>query len=321
MSAPPSEIIDLAERRQAAREARDFELADQLRDQISSAGWILADTPAGFALSVKPPFKVHPTLADVLMDPGYIIDANDPTAVSHGGCGVGIIVDGWRTDVRTCLTALLEFAPAQVQIIVLDLGNVDEAGLVAHEIGMEYQDRVRVIHVAQTLEQVGWGRATGALIELDPAAAHVVMDLSSVLTGDAITPLLAALHEPGVIAAGWKGTNVDVSDWRSVVDAGPGEVDVLLGYLMVVDRTAALATPPNPKAKFYRNGDLEWSLLLRAAGGRLVVPADHLPVEQGRHHGYHDSDPELRSRESKKNYDRLLQQFRGRVDILAPRSS
>ncbi|MDA3021806.1 MAG: hypothetical protein O2943_03940 [Actinomycetota bacterium] len=312
MSEAPREIIDLAERRQVARAARDFQLADLLRDQIATAGWVLADTADGFQLAEKPPFHVYVTLADALID---------PPPVGREGCGVGLIVDGWPEDVRTCLTALLEFAPKEVRIIVLDLGNVDDAGLVAHEISLEQQDRVHVIHVGQSLEQVGWGRACGALIELDPAAAHVVMDLSSVLTGDAITPLLAALAEPGVVAVGWRGTNVDIADWRSVVDAGPGEVDVLLGYLLIVDGAAARATLPSPKAKFYRNGDLEWSLLLRAAGGRLVVPTGALPVEQARHRGYHDSDPELRDRESKKNYDRLLQQFRGRVEILAPRSS
>ena len=312
MSEVPREVTELAERRQVARLARDFQLADVLRDEIAAAGWVLLDTPDGFQLAAKPPFRSHPTLADALLD---------PTPAGRSDCGVGLIVDGWPDDVRTCLTALLAFAPSTVQIIVLDLGNVDGAGLVVHEISLESQGRVRVIHVAQALEQVGWGRACGALIELDPAPAHVVMDLSSVLTGDAITPLLNALTEPGVVGAGWRGTNVDLSDWRSVVDAGPGEVDVLLGYLMIVDAVAARATPPSPKAKFYRNGDLEWSLMLRAAGGRLVVPTGSLPVVQARHRGYHDSDPELRGRESKRNYDRLLQQFRGRVEILAPRSS
>jgi hypothetical protein len=86
--------------------------------------------------------------------------------------------------------------------------------MVAHELAVLNPGRVHVVHVAQTLEQVGWGKAIAALISLDPAPAHVVMDLSSVLTGDAITPLLTALAEPGVVGAGWKGTDVDIADWR-----------------------------------------------------------------------------------------------------------
>jgi hypothetical protein len=145
------------------------------------------------------------------------------------------------------------------------------------------------------------------------------MDPSSVVDGDAITPLAAAI-DGDVVGAGWQGANVDVDDaWRSVRAAGPGEVDVLLGYLMAVDREAGLATPPHPKATFYRNADLEWSMRLRAAGGRLVVPTADLPVHQERHHGYHDSDPAMRDRESKRTYDRILAEFRGRDELLAPR--
>ena len=59
--------------------------------------------------------------------------------------------------------------------------------------------------------------------------------------------------------------------------------------------------------------------MLRAAGGRLVVPTADQPARQDRHHGYHDSEPELRERESKKTYDRILQGFRRRPEILHPR--
>ncbi len=108
--------------------------------------------------------------------------------------------------------------------------------------------------------------------------------------------------------------------WTSFTDAGPGEVEALLGYLLAVRRRAALAVPLPPKARFYRNADLEWSYLLREAGvGRLVVPQDDLPVRQDRHRGYHDSDPALRDRESKRTYDRFLARFRGREDLRLPR--
>ena len=58
---------------------------------------------------------------------------------------------------------------------------------------------------------------------------------------------------------------------------------------------------------------------LLGAGGRLVVPSTDLPVRQDRHRGYHDSDPQMRDRESKKTYDRILQAYRRRPEILRPR--
>ena len=306
---PSAEVVALAEDRQRARAERDFAAADALRDRIADAGWIVTDTADGFALAPRPPFDVRASLADLLAH-----GADVPAAA----IGVGLVVDGWPDDTRTCVEALL--AHTDAVILALDCGNVDGAGLVVHELAVAHPDRVVELHVAQPLDAIGWAKATTALIELDPSPAHAVMDLSTVVTGDALTPLRTVLTEPGVVGAGWQGADVDIADeWRQVVAAGPGEVDVLLGYLMVVDREAGLATPPNPKARFYRNADLEWSLMLRAAGGRLVVPVADLPARQDRHHGYHDSDPQVRDRESKKTYDRILQTFRRRPEILHPR--
>src|SRR5437660_1777291 len=52
MSEPgvPDEIRRLANRREAARTARDFAAADELRDQIRRAGFDVTDTPSGPAL-------------------------------------------------------------------------------------------------------------------------------------------------------------------------------------------------------------------------------------------------------------------------------
>jgi cysteinyl-tRNA synthetase len=43
----PPEITALVEARQAARKARDFKSADQIRDELKSKGWVLDDTPKG----------------------------------------------------------------------------------------------------------------------------------------------------------------------------------------------------------------------------------------------------------------------------------
>ncbi len=43
----PRAILDLAEARQAARKAKDFARADQLRAELEAQGWVVEDTPKG----------------------------------------------------------------------------------------------------------------------------------------------------------------------------------------------------------------------------------------------------------------------------------
>jgi cysteinyl-tRNA synthetase len=50
---PPAQIVELAERRQEARQARDFEEADRLRAQIEASGWEARDVSEGFQLVPK----------------------------------------------------------------------------------------------------------------------------------------------------------------------------------------------------------------------------------------------------------------------------
>jgi len=47
----PPEVVELARRREAARAARDFALADELRDAIAAAGWTVRDGPDGSELT------------------------------------------------------------------------------------------------------------------------------------------------------------------------------------------------------------------------------------------------------------------------------
>ncbi|HVL28657.1 MAG TPA: DALR domain-containing protein, partial [Acidimicrobiales bacterium] len=50
----PPEITALVERREAARQARDFAAADALRDELAAAGWAVEDTPQGPRLHRRP---------------------------------------------------------------------------------------------------------------------------------------------------------------------------------------------------------------------------------------------------------------------------
>jgi cysteinyl-tRNA synthetase len=46
----PAEIVELAQARQAARAARDFQDADRLRGELERRGWEARDEPEGYRL-------------------------------------------------------------------------------------------------------------------------------------------------------------------------------------------------------------------------------------------------------------------------------
>ena len=53
--APPAEVTRVAERRWAAKRARDFALADALRAEIAALGWTMLDGKDGYRLEVRKP--------------------------------------------------------------------------------------------------------------------------------------------------------------------------------------------------------------------------------------------------------------------------
>jgi hypothetical protein len=281
---PPGEVVALAERRAAARAARDWATSDALRDEIAALGWVVRDGADGWSLAERPPYDVAERVGD-LPDRSGEPDDRDVT--------VAILAEGWPDDVRRCVASVREHTDAHVLVLDCGIGYADDAA--------------EVLHLAT---DPGWAAARTALLRADTARVHLTLDPSIELTGDAVTPVVRAFDDPDVVVAGGWGVIVD-ADWHGFSDGVPGEVDAVLGYLMAVRRAAALATPPHPKARFYRNADIEWSFLLRAAGGKAVM-TEPLPATRHRHRGYHDSDPEVRDRESRKTYDRFLRTFRRR---------
>jgi hypothetical protein len=174
-------------------------------------------------------------------------------------------------------------------------------------------------HVIHLEKDPGWGECANALLRIASTSYVVIMDPSTTFTGDAISPVVQELARKDFVAVGWRGGLINTEDqWRSVDDKGAGEVDVLFSYFFALDKEAALqAGGFNARAIYYRNADMEFSLRLKHAAGRLLQV--DLPLEQGRHHGYYDTEESFRDTQSKKNYDRILERFRGKEAILSPR--
>jgi hypothetical protein len=300
MTTVPENVIELARQRLAARAEKNFVLSDSLRDQILHHGFEVLDTQGGFSFKAKNPFPVYERIGDLR----FFTEKRFPIAVS-------LVVDGFVEDAITSIQAIKKYSPADTAILIVVNGK-PELGALATEL----DERT---FIAQINSGCGWAEAQNAALKLAPAPYLVVMDPSTIFTGDAITSVLQKLNEGDFSAVGWRGGLVNVDDeWRSVDDKGDGEVDVLFSYFMALNvEHAHGASGFNARAVYYRNADIEFSLRLRQTQGRLLQMT--LPLEQARHHGYYDTDESYRDEQSKKTYDRILERFRGKNEILIER--
>lgn len=292
----PELVIELGRARVQARADKNFALADQIRDQIAAAGYEIIDVAGGIEFREKSLVTTLETIRGV-----------KPFPKSDRLATVAIVVNGFHEDAIATIESIKKNSSCEIAVLVTE-DAIDMAQVVDNH-----------THLISLATDPGWGECVNSLLKSASTKYVVVMDPSTHFTGDAITPVVDVLERGEFVAAGWHGGLVNLEDqWRSVEDKGAGEVDVLFSYFMALDKEAAInAGSFNSRAIFYRNADIEFSLKLRHAGGRLLQM--DLPLEQGRHHGYHDTDPEYRDAQSKKTFDRILERFRGKEAILSPR--
>jgi cysteinyl-tRNA synthetase len=299
MATPPPQVHDLLAERQDARERRDFARADALREELRAAGWLVRDTPAGPELVEAPPYRI--------VDPAAIVprwvepDRHDVSVVVH--------VAGWPDDVARAVGSLAASSGGiDYQVLLVDDGAGEATGRALEELARADR-RVQVLHLDPpagfgAAMNLGMGQALGrVLVWLDP---HVEA------TGDLLGPLVGALARPGAgLAGGWGVVTTSMLEFQA--DDGP-EVDAVEGYLLAVPRTLAARVRVDPKDRYYRNADLDYSFAVRALGYRALRV--EVPATRHRHRGFHETDPTQRDQASKKNYDRFLRRWKARTDLL-----
>lgn len=292
----PENLFELGRARQAARAEKNFALADQIRDQIAQAGYEIVDVASGFELHEK---SLVQSIAD--------IQKLKNLPKSDHAITVAIIVNGFHDDAITSINSIKAHSSAEIVVLATQPAK-DLASIVDSH-----------THVFYLEKDPGWGECANALLRIAATPYVLIMDPSTTFTGDAISPVVQELKKKDFAAVGWRGGLINIEDqWRSVDDKGAGEVDVLFSYFLAVDKDAAVQSGGfNARAIYYRNADIEFSLRLKHAAGHLLQM--DLPLEQGRHHGYYDTEESFRDTQSKKNYDRILERFRGKEAILSPR--
>lgn len=210
---PPAEITHLVRERTEARARRDWLRADELKAQIERAGWRVVDR--GSRTSVSP---ATPPTVDVEGELRYGSAIDVPSVLEEpaaAGWTVVVVASEQPERLSRLLSALRALAPAGTQVVAV-ANDPSDAQAVA--LSPEAPDRAPIAGAApellRTSKRLGYAAALN--IGLRRAAGEFVLlaDTSAWPTGDALTPLAAALEDPSVAAAGCFGLFADAGPLR-----------------------------------------------------------------------------------------------------------
>lgn len=213
------------------------------------------------------------------------------------------VVHGWRPDVERWLLSVFTHCKADFEALLVD--NSGDARI-AGWLQSRAAERLRLVTLDPPL---GFATAVNAGIEAAAGDVVILFDPGVELTGDAASPLLEALSDPTVVIAGPFGLRAKADLKEFEENAGP-EVDAVEGYCTAFRRSDAEAVGGfDPKFRFYRIADIEFSFRLRDRGGRAIAIGG-LPLTRHEHRLWESTPPEERDRHSRRNLYRFLDRWR-----------
>lgn len=245
-----------------------------------------------------------------------ILTVSDPNLVPSrldeaAGCAFSVLTlnAGWPEDLARFATALAATSRHCDYELIAASNAAPEVEETIRELAAGDR-RVRGLSFSQ---RVGFGAARNAAITQARGEVVVVVDTSVEPTGDVLDPLGALLGDRSVGMAGRWGLRS--TDLRVFEEVTSGEVDALQAYCLAFRRSdLGRVGLFDPRYKFYRNADLDYSLHWRAEGFRLV--AAELPLLRHAHREWEALSEQERERKSRDNFARFLRRWRDRTDLL-----
>lgn len=210
-----------------------------------------------------------------------------------------VLFDGWPDDLVRLHTSLAGHLSCRWELVVVDNPGDDPGS--ARIAALD-----RVVHVPLR-DRVGYGAGRNLGLRQASGTVVCVIDSSVELLGDVWPNLEAGLDDPDVGLVGRWG--VSTADGFEFTESDGPDVDGVEGYFMAMRRADLGRTGLfDPKFRFYRNADIDFSYQVRAAGLRTIVDPS-LPLRRHTHRLW-ENTPE-RDELSHQNFHRFRRHWFG----------
>jgi cysteinyl-tRNA synthetase len=292
----PAPVLAALAQHTRARESGDYAAADALRARTDVR---LEDHNGPALLVARPDRRMGRRTRRSIASPRELDDRTAERATREWT--IAVTSREWPEDVERCVRAVLRFAPADAEVLILDQGSSDPSAERLDRLA--WGQRVHVIHADRDL---GEGAGRNALLRVARGRLLLQLDPSVELLGDLFTVLKAALHAGAGIAGPWGLRTKDLRHFDEVTD---GACDAIQGYCQATRRDTLLAVGGfDERYRFYRNLDIAVSFALRERGLRAVAVGVGLAVRHI-HRAWAALPEEERDKRSRKNYDRMYKRF------------
>ena len=301
--------------RDALRKASNYPRADEIRDRINSAGYLVKDTRAGPMLRPlterEKAVERWPAVSSS-REVESLLDQPDAVAFSFV-----TLANEYVGDLKRCVDSVLKWtADESFEFIIVDNGATDGAGEWAEQLSRD-DPRVRTIHCDHIL-----GDAAAKNIGLKQSLGHIViiLDTSVEVLGNVTDTVRSLLEQPSVGMAGaWGVTSPDLRHFNE--EGAVGEVDAMQGYCIAFKReNLNVAGLMRETFRFYRNLDLDFSFQFKDKGYKIVAD-DTLPLARHQHRQWEALGEAERDELSLQNFRRFLKRWGRRTDLLADADS
>lgn len=283
MTEPDAGALRLVQDREDARRRRDWAQADRIRAELAALGWDAVDSVEGTRLESRFNRIENPDGRPSLLGSDDLYDFS-----------LLIVLYGWPEDVRRLITALAGLE-SSLEVVVVDLS---EAGCEPQQV-FDPAPR-RSLRFLRPARRAGHAAALNTALHQARGRIAAFTEPSLEFAPPVLEECERALRDPKVGLVGPFGLqNFDQHHF----DPAPGPSADALEYLLAFRRRdAPRLGDVDPRFRYYRNFDLDYSYQARATGlGLAVISSDG--VTRHTHRVYAATPEPERERLSRRNFN------------------